>query len=353
MVASQAVGRLDVPDAPAVRHNMTPRTIDGWVRYYRTSDALGVKRLLAYAAIYLVWGGGFLAIRVIVLSIPPFASAATRFLIAGALLILPNLLQSRPLPSLRDVLAAAFVGLLMFGGEYGCLFWAERYVSSGLTAVLTATIPLWILVANVLFLRDQLPSVRSATGFLLGFFGVVLLLRERTTFHAGAILPSAVVLVGAVCWAAGTLLCGHLSMRIRPSLTAGIAMVSGAIFLLCCSLIAHESITRVPMEILHDPNVFAAMLYLILGASIGGFLSYIWVLEREATLNVARYAYINPLVAIAVGRLFVREHFSSSELLGAFFIVLGVMLTLLKDTNEANNVTSHSYHKKGIHLTAD
>src|ERR1700722_4973045 len=137
---------------------------------------MAIRKFFAYAAIYVLWGASFLAIRQVVAVTPPFFAASFRFLCAGAILCGYSCWQGVPLPNRRQWISTAVLGLAMFAADYGCLFWAEKEVPSGLAAVIAATIPVWVLLAEWLVSRSRPPSGKALAGIALGVAGVILLM---------------------------------------------------------------------------------------------------------------------------------------------------------------------------------
>ena len=123
---------------------------------------MAIRKFFAYAAIYVLWGASFLAIRQVVAVTPPFFAASFRFLCAGAILYGYSCWQGMPLPNRRQWISTAVLGLVMFAADYGCLFWAEKEVPSGLAAVIAATIPVWVLLAEWIVSRSQPPSAKGS-----------------------------------------------------------------------------------------------------------------------------------------------------------------------------------------------
>src|SRR5271155_2364805 len=164
------------------------------------------KILLAFAIIYFVWGSTFLAIRVGVREVPPFLFAAMRFTVAGILLYTWMRLSGTPAPSWREWLAATFLGTLIFLFDYGCLFWAEQRVSSGIAAVVLATIAIFITLLEITVLRTQRFTLRLGLALLAGLCGVAVLMNrsfslgEAPIDRAGALA----LLVAAFCWSVAT-----------------------------------------------------------------------------------------------------------------------------------------------------
>jgi drug/metabolite transporter (DMT)-like permease len=287
-----------------------------------------MRRLLAYAAIYLLWGASFLAIREVVEAAPPFFAAAFRFLCAGAILYGYSCWKGMPQPDRRQLLSTAFLGLVMFGGDYGCLFWAEKEVPSGLAAVIAATIPVWVLMAEWLVVGSQRPTAKSLAGIVLGILGVVLLMLPAG-LHSGKFSTSALVLLlGCLFWAGGTVASRHLSLPRQLSMSAGLQMTWGGGFLFLLSAATGELTTLPRISQYWNWQLALAMGYLILFASIIAFTAYVWLIAREPTTRVASYAYVNPLIALLLGSLLAQERPTPVQYAGAALVLAGVASTI-------------------------
>src|SRR5579871_6084241 len=197
------------------------------------------RELLAFAAIYLLWGATFLAIRVAVVELPPFLTAGVRFLVAGALLYLWMRLRGQAAPTPVQWRGIAVTALCLFVATYAALFWAEQYVPSGLTAVIEATLPLTTIVLEVFVFRLQPFRWRLLAAVALGFGGVAWLL-ARGDARPVAVLPCLVILAGGVAWSLGAVLTRSLPRPASLPLTAGAQMMLGGMALLALSLAAGE-----------------------------------------------------------------------------------------------------------------
>ena len=187
-----------------------------------------MRVLLAFAAIYILWGATFLAIRIAVLEIPPFFSSGVRFLIAGALLYVFMRLRGQPSPSAREWRSIATIALCMFVATYGALFWAEQYVPSGITSVIEATLPITTVALEVFVFRQQPFRWRTLAAVVLGFCGVAwLLIRNDQPFPG---LPCVVILAGGTAWSLGTVLTRSMPRPKSLPLAAG-AVAPGALLL--------------------------------------------------------------------------------------------------------------------------
>jgi drug/metabolite transporter (DMT)-like permease len=287
------------------------------------ASGLDPRELLAFAAIYLLWGATFLAIRIAVVEIPPFFTAGVRFLTAGALLYAFMRLRGQPAPDGAEWRGIALTALFLFVATYGALFWAEQYVPSGLTSVIEASLPLITIALEVFVFRQQPFRWRMLASVALGFGGIAWLLLRRDA-QPFALLPCLVILAGGVAWSLGAVLTRSMPKPASLPLTAGAQMMLGGVVLLALSLGTGE---------LHStPHVSLraglALLYLIVGGSWLGFTAYVWLLTRMPVTRVASHAYVNPLVAVALGYLVAGEELTVRMLLASSLVVASVFLLL-------------------------
>ncbi len=296
-----------------------------------------MRRLLAYAAVYLLWGGTYLAVRTVVLVTPPFSAAALRFLLSGGLLLAISRLEREPWPTLREWKNSALLGLVMFTVNYACFFWAEQRLYSGVAAVLVATLPVWMLLAEWILTRKRL-SMASAAGSALGIAGVVLVswAGAHSAAH-GASIPgqsaaqitwaSCVLLTGTICWAAGSVWGRMLVLPQRQTVRAALQMTTGGLFLVVLALGAGEARPALAAIERWDLTIWLCFAYLI-AASIAAFTAYTWLLEHEPANRFSSYAYVNPIVALALGVGLAHERVAPLQVLGGGLVLLGVFATL-------------------------
>jgi drug/metabolite transporter (DMT)-like permease len=281
------------------------------------------RTLLAFAAIYLLWGGTFLAIRVAVVEIPPFFTAGVRFLTAGALLYAFMRLRGAAAPTAREWHGLALTALCLFVATYGALFWAEQYVPSGVTAVIEATLPLTTLAFEVFVFRHQLFHWRMLGAIVVGFGAVAWLLLQGAAQLFPA-LPCLVILAGGVAWSLGAVLTRSLPRPQSLPLTAGAQMTLGGAVLLALSVVDGE-LQPFPHVSL---RAALALLYLIVAGSLVGFTAYVWLLARMPATRVASHAYVNPVVALALGYLLAGEQLTPGMVLASAVVVGSVFLIL-------------------------
>lgn len=283
------------------------------------------KILLAFAIIYFVWGSTFLAIRVGVHEVPPFLLAAMRFLVSGIVLFGWMRLKGTPSPNRREWTGAVLLGALIFLIDYGCLFWAEQRVPSGISAVVLATIPVFITLLEIIVLRTQRLTIRLGAALLVGLGGVAVLAGHSFSFgevpinRAGALA----LLLAAFSWSVATILTRRISLPASKPMSAAAQMIAGGIQLLILATLSGE-FTGFRVQTV-SRNAWFALVYLIVAGSIVGFTAYIWLLHHESPTKVGTYAYVNPVVAVAFGYFFGGEAVGPRTLVGALCVLVSVI----------------------------
>jgi drug/metabolite transporter (DMT)-like permease len=284
------------------------------------------KVLLAFAIIYFVWGSTFLAIRVGVREVPPFLLAAMRFLVAGIVLYGWMRARGTPSPSAREWSAATFLAVLIFVLDYGLLFWAERRVPSGIAAVMMATIPVFMALAEIIFLRTLRLTLRLGLALLMGLAGVAVLvghtmsLGEAPVDTAGA----CALIVAAVSWSVAASLTRKLPLPAAKAMSSGAQMLAGGVLLLLTAALLGEfrgfHVQAVSM------GAWLALVYLIVAGSIVAFTAYVWLIHHESPTKVGTYAYVNPVVAVLVGYFLGGEAIGPRTLVGTLLVLLSVIV---------------------------
>jgi drug/metabolite transporter (DMT)-like permease len=291
----------------------------------KQKSGFDVRVVLAFAAIYILWGSTYLAIRVAVQLVPPLFAAGIRFFLAGTLLYAFMRLYRRPTPTGKEWGSLAVLGVLMFVVTYGAVFWAEQYVPSGFTSVLEATLPLITIGLEVFVFRQQRFRWSLLVSIAVGFVGVLLLLMHNAQ-HV-SILPCLAIFGGGVAWSLGAVLTRTLPLPRSKGITAGAEMMLGGAILLILSASTGE---MHPFPHLSAKAV-GALLYLVVAGSLIGFSAFVWLLGRMPATRVASHAYINPVVAVALGYFFAGEVVTPRMLVGTALIVASVALILVKD----------------------
>lgn len=291
-----------------------------------SSPALRMNPLAwaALATLYVVWGSTYLAIRVSVETIPPFTMGAIRFLVAGAILFLLTVRRgdraADPIGA-RQWGASAVVGIALLFGGVGMVSVAEQTVASGIAALFIATLPLWIAVLGRVFLGDRL-SRPVAAGILVGFGGVALLVAP---VGGGATLePVGLValIISPIAWASGSLWSRGAPLPKRPLLATGMEMLAGGAALAVAAVVTGESGRIAPGAV--SAASAAAVVYLIVAGALVGFTCYMWLLRNAPVTTVATYAYVNPVIAVALGALLLGEPIGPRTVVAGAIIVAAV-----------------------------
>src|SRR6266404_2140286 len=286
------------------------------------------KTLLAFAIIYFVWGSTFLAIRVGVREVPPFLLAAMRFLIAGLVLYGWMLARGERSPSARQWTSVLLLALLIFVLDYGLLFWAEQRVPSGIAAVMMATIPVFMALAEIIFLRTQRLTARLALALLIGIGGVAVLVSRSLSLTLGEVpidrAGAVALVIAAISWSVASALTRKLPLPESKIMSSGAQMLAGGILLALTAAIFGEfrgfhiqAVSR---------GAWFALAYLIVAGSIVGFTAYVWLIHHESPTKVGTYAYVNPVVAVIVGYFLGGETVGPRTLLGTLLVLVSVIV---------------------------
>jgi drug/metabolite transporter (DMT)-like permease len=284
----------------------------------------------AFAAIYLIWGSTYLAIRFAIESIPPLFMAAVRFVIAGGLLYAWASARGSARASRQDWKGAFVAGALMLGGGNGAVVVAEQWIPSGLAAVLVACVPLFMVLFDVGFASKARPSGRVVAGLLLGFGGVVYLTGAPGIGDGGAAeLFGAVLVLGAsASWAAGSLYQRQLTSTPGPLLWVAMQMLSGGAVLAFLSLVAGE-LPGVRFDEMTAKSV-AALAYLIVFGALVAYSAYVWLLRVSTPARVGTYAYVNPVIALFLGWALADEPISLRSIV-ATAVILGSVIVIASE----------------------
>lgn len=290
---------------------------------------------VALVTVYVLWGSTYLAIHYVVASVPPFLSASIRFVVAGALLYPFAIrrgsaqLRATDRPTLRHWRSALIIGGMLLALGNGGVSAAERYVPSGIAALLVAMVPLWMALFGRLRYRERLRTV-AVVGLLVGFGGVALLVSGSKSGssggHAGHLNAAGFgwLLFATLAWSSGSLYARRAPTPVRPLLGTAMEMLAGGAV---CAVIAAAlgEFSRVDLRQVHASS-WIGLGYLVVFGSLLAYSAYTWLLRNAPTPLVSTYAYVNPAVAVLLGWLIADERLTMRTVAAAAVIVVGVAL---------------------------
>lgn len=273
--------------------------------------------------VYIIWGSTYLAIRVTVETIPPLLSASVRFLVAGGVMYLFLMVRKgrAGVKVTRDeVLASTFIGTALLLGGNGLVSVAEQHVPSGLTALIIASVPLWVIVMRYVT-REKVPG-GTLIGVAVGFAGVAILLLPGDRPEGVSVGPLLIVVAASVCWAIGSFMSKRVTLPRDPFVSTAVQMVFGGAVTALVGLARGEA-SAVDVGAFSTASLLG-LAYLIVAGSWLAFTAYVWLLQNAPISKVATYAYVNPVVAIFLGWLILSERITLTIMVGATIIVASV-----------------------------
>lgn len=291
----------------------------------RSSRTQSVSVWAALIAVYIIWGSTYLAIRFAVETLPPFLLASARFLTAGGILYAFRRLRGDPVPTREEWKSAVIIGGLLLLGANGWVSWAEQRVNSSIAALMVATVPLWMATIEAVRPGGKRPTLVTWAGVLIGIIGLVVLINPLQMGGDKVDLLGAGVLAGAsLLWALGSLFSRGAKLPASPLMGTGMEMLAGGAGLLILGTLVGEWSQLDPAAV--SSKSVLSLGYLIVFGSLVGFGSYTWLLRNAPTALVSTYAYVNPLVALALGNLLANEPLSPRMLIAAGIIISSVVL---------------------------
>lgn len=283
--------------------------------------------LLAFAAIYFIWGSTYLGVHFAIESIPPFFMGGMRFMIAGALLMLYTRSRGVPWPTRSNWIPTAILGIMLFLIANGVVIWSSQYLASGTIALMGATIPMWTVLFDWLLYRSPRPGVSVFIGVALGLAGVVMLISPGEIAGGKPLYaPAAIALLfGPACWGIGSLYTRDADLPKSPAMSTGMQLLTGGFFLFLVGILTGERF---------DPSLLTlrssiAFIYLITFGSIAAFSAFVWLLRVSTPARVSTYAFVNPVVAVFLGALLANEPLTLRTVIAAVVILSGVVLIIL------------------------
>jgi drug/metabolite transporter (DMT)-like permease len=287
---------------------------------------------LALGIVYVAWGSTYLGIRVVDRTVPPLLGAGVRFMLAGTLMLAARIAWRRAYPRVRarELASLAVISVLLLAGGNGGVSYAERHVPSGLTALLVASMPLWILVIRTL--AGDRPRRATLGGLAVGFIGVGLLVLRGGEQQGASVPDMLLVIAAALSWALGSWLSGRLPLPKDVATGTAIEMLIGGGVLVALTPAFGESYGGLGHA---SADSLLAIGYLTVFGSILAFTAYVWVLQRAPISQISTYAYVNPVVAVALGALILGERITALTLVSGAIIVVAVALVIRSETPRA------------------
>jgi drug/metabolite transporter (DMT)-like permease len=283
--------------------------------------------ILALSAVYVFWGGTYLAMKIAIETIPPFIMGGTRFLTAGLLVYIWEIYKGQKLPEKSHWLYASLLGILMLLIGQGGIIWAQQYVPSGVAAIIFATVPLWMTLISWVCQGAQRPNNLVIFGLFLGFFGIVLQVKNSllgVDINSNHWVGYIVLILAAVSWAWGSVYSRVFRLPASPLMSIALQMLTGGTFYIVVSLLKGEWKQFEVLSI--SLGSMLSLGYLILFGSIIGFGAYIWLLKVADPTMVSTYAYVNPVVVVFLGCTLAGERLTLNDAVVAMLILTSVVI---------------------------
>ncbi|HEY0703216.1 MAG TPA: EamA family transporter [Candidatus Acidoferrales bacterium] len=292
------------------------------------------QTILAFAIIYIVWGSTYLAIRIGVQEVPPLLLAAMRFAVAGFAIYAWVIARGEPSPTKREWRSAGILALVFFLLDYGLVFWAEQRVNSGVTAVMLATIPMFMALSEIIILRTQRLTSRLIVALLVGIGGVAVLMTNSLNLGGSPIdkLGAVALIISPITWSIASAFSRKLPLPKSKLMSSGAQMLLGGIFLTIAAAAFGEFQNFHPAVV--SRQAWFALAYLIVAGSIIGFTAYVWLLAHESPTRVGTYGYVNPIVAVILGYFVAGEPLTTRTVVGALFVLISVVIITTTPTKK-------------------
>jgi len=289
-----------------------------------------LRAYIAWVAICIIWGTTYLVIRVGVTDLPPMLFAGIRWMGAGIILVFVQKLLGNKLPPISDLKHIAIVGIALLGVANGLVVVAEQWIPSGLAALLITTLPFWIVGFESMLPKGPEINKQIIFGLLLGLAGVLMIFGGdfQNWLNTGYLLGVCALLGAVISWSLGSLYSKYRKISAHPMMGASIQMLIAGILQLSLGFLLGEQ-----NDFHLTTNGIYSIIYLIIFGSIFGYASYMYAIQHLPLSLVSTYAYINPIIALALGWYFLDEKLSLNILFAAVLILLGV--TLVKKGNSA------------------
>jgi len=302
------------------------------------------RRVLAFSAIYLLWGGSYLAIRFVVQAVPPFLAAGIRYSLSALVLLGISFVARRDeMPNRRQFLNCVSTGIVMFTFSYSAIYWAETRLSSWLVAVIVSTGLMWTYLAECLILRTARLHARSLIALACGTAGVALLVGfPFQKSLANSIVAASVVLASTIAWSLMTVVLKRIELPRSFIQRAGLQLGAAGATLIPLAYLIGEGRELLPAHRIFAVGPVLGMIYLVVGASMLAFTAFHWLLARESPSLVATSAYVNPIVAMVAGIALGHERCTGMQLCGAVAVLLSVIAVWLSNARDNQRIDNNA-----------
>jgi drug/metabolite transporter (DMT)-like permease len=283
------------------------------------------KAWIAWTAVCLIWGTTYLAIKVALETIPPFLMGGIRYVIGGAILSAWLIARGDGLPPVREWARLALLGFLMIALGNGGVVWAEQYLASGLTAVVIATSPFWMVAIDAMFPGSDRLAPRQWGGLFIGFCGIVLLMWPELSLGGASgrdtVLGVLALQIACAGWAVASAYTRRHSVSRNVLGVAAVQMFFGGLFMMVAGTVTGEW-----PHLGFSTRTLASLVYLTLAGSVIAFAAYSYALRHLPIATVSLYTYVNPVIAVALGTILLGEPFRVSMLVAAAIIIVGMLV---------------------------
>ena len=294
--------------------------------------------ILAFAAIYVIWGSTYLGMRVAIQTMPPFFMAAARFLLGGGLLFAVLRYRGAPWPTLRQWRINAIIGTFLLLGGNGLVVWAELTIPSGITALLIGVSPLFFVLTEWAWPGGLRPTRITLAAMLLGFGGIAWLAAPWDGAAGGALNYGGVIAILCACtsWSFGSIYSRHAKHGADPFLASSLQMLGGGASLLVAAVL-HGDFAQLDLAAI-SLRSWSAFGYLVAVGSLVGFSTFVWLMKHSTPARVSTYAYVNPVVAVFLGWIVLGEPITSRTIVASIIVVGAVAIITTEKSRTAKSV---------------
>ncbi len=285
-----------------------------------------IKIILAFAAIYIIWGSSFFGVLTALKSFPPFLLSTLRFSISGILLLIFCIIKREKFPDWSDIKNNMLCGIVMFGGGVVTVVWAQQFIASSLASIVITT-PFWFVILDKKQWGFYFSNKWIIAGLITGFVGVILLLSNKKSSVVAVdnnmqLVSIFLIILGSFFWVSGSLYLKYKPLKTSTYVNTCIQLLTAGIVCLMVSIIKNEPQNLIVNNIRLDSVI--AIFYLSIVSSLITFMAYIWLIKVQPPAVVSTYSYINPVVAVLLGWGFAGEHISIIQMVALFIILSGV-----------------------------